>query len=195
VARPRRLAILAGCALPRRSALWSGWRSKGSLPWPPAVTAAFWAGYRQRLERIEPLAQVLYSLWVDWFGDRSTVDVAFTAVIGDEVGALREQGRLRELAAGPLHCRAARVLDHSGPVPWHRKRDVLAAVATVPELAPEPAITTSTASCGAGSSRRDRRQTWRSASSWDGLRHGRSLGTDPPVMVAGPGDRALCDRR
>jgi hypothetical protein len=51
----------------------------------PAVTAAFWAGYRQRIEGIEPLTQVLYSLWADWFEDRSTVDVAFAAVIGDDV--------------------------------------------------------------------------------------------------------------
>ncbi|MEU8611843.1 hypothetical protein AB0C29_28040 [Actinoplanes sp. NPDC048791] len=102
----------------------------------PAVTAAFWAGYRQRLERTEPLAQVPYSLWVDWFEDRATVDVAFAAVIGDDVRELREQGRLRELAAGPLHRRAAMVLGHSGPVPWDRKHDVLQAVATVPELAP-----------------------------------------------------------
>jgi hypothetical protein len=102
----------------------------------PAVTAAFWAGYRQRIEGIKPLTQVLYSLWVDWFEDRSTVGLAFAAVIGDDVRELREQGRLRELAAGPLHRRATRVLDHSGPVPWDHKGDVLAAVATVPELTP-----------------------------------------------------------
>jgi hypothetical protein len=86
----------------------------------PAVTAAFWAGYRRRIEGIKPLTQVLYSLWVDWFEDRSTVGLAFAAVIGDDVRELREQGRLRELAAGPLHRRAARVLDRSGRDLWCR---------------------------------------------------------------------------
>lgn len=102
----------------------------------PAVASVFWAGYRRRLEGAEPPEQVLYSLWVDWFEDRETAAAAFAAVLGDDVRALSARGRLDELAGGPLHRRAARVLEYSGPVPWGDKHDVYEAVATVPALVP-----------------------------------------------------------
>jgi hypothetical protein len=100
----------------------------------PVVTAAFWAGYRQRLEAVEPAEQVLYSLWVDWFEDQDTVEVAFSQVAGDDVRRMAARQRLRDLASGPLHRRIARVLEHSGPVGWAHKHDVYEAAATVPEL-------------------------------------------------------------
>jgi hypothetical protein len=100
----------------------------------PAIRAAFWAGYRERLEREEPVEQVLYSLWVDWFEDRTTSDEAFREMLADDVRELRSRNRLADLAAGPLHRRAARVLENSGPVPWLSKHDVYQAAATVPAL-------------------------------------------------------------
>ncbi|WP_430498473.1 hypothetical protein ACQRWP_26155 [Micromonospora trifolii] len=100
----------------------------------PVVTDAFWAGYRQRLEAVEPAEQVLYSLWVDWFEDRGTVEAAFSQVAGDDVRRVLARRRLCDLAGGPVHRRVARVLEHSGPVGWAHKHDVYEAVATVPEL-------------------------------------------------------------
>ncbi|PRY22916.1 hypothetical protein [Pseudosporangium ferrugineum] len=102
----------------------------------PAITAALWAGYRRRLEAVEGHPQVTYSLWVDWFEDAGTAEAAFAAVLGDDVRRLRAGGRLAELAAGPLHRRAARVLECSGPVRWSVKHDVYEAAATVAELHP-----------------------------------------------------------
>ncbi len=98
------------------------------------VTDAFWAGYRQRLEAVEPAEQVLYSLWVDWFEDQDTVEAAFSQVGGDDVRHLLTRQRLCDLASGPVHRRVARVLEHSGPVGWSHKHDVYETVATVPEL-------------------------------------------------------------
>lgn len=100
----------------------------------PAITDAFWVGYRQRLEATESAEQVLYSLWVDWFEDPETAEEAFAAVIGDDVRAMRTRRRVRDLATGPLHRRVARVLEHSGPVPWICKHDVYEITAAVPEL-------------------------------------------------------------
>ncbi|MEU4241823.1 hypothetical protein [Actinoplanes sp. NPDC026619] len=101
----------------------------------PAIYSALWSGYRRRLEGFSRCEAVLYSLWVDWFENRDTVDAAFGAVLSDDVHHLRSRRRLRELAAGPVHRRAARVLANSGPVRWSIKHDVYeAAVAAVPEL-------------------------------------------------------------
>ncbi|WP_212818224.1 hypothetical protein [Polymorphospora rubra] len=100
----------------------------------PAIRAVFWAGYRERLEREEPVKPVLYSLWVDWFEDHTTSDEAFRAVLADDTRYLRSRNRLDDLATGPLHRRAARVLEHSGPVSWLSKHDVYRAAATVPAL-------------------------------------------------------------
>ncbi|UQU63308.1 hypothetical protein COUCH_30500 [Couchioplanes caeruleus] len=99
----------------------------------PAITAAFWAACRQRLEAVEASEQLQYSLWVDWFEDQESSATAFAAVLGDDV---RSRSDLRVLATGPLHRRAARVLELSGPVRWADKHDVYEAVAAVPELHP-----------------------------------------------------------
>ncbi|MGI5165903.1 hypothetical protein ACQEU3_16230 [Spirillospora sp. CA-253888] len=83
----------------------------------------FWEGYRRRLDSpVEP-KPVTYSLWVDWFEDRSTVEKAFAEVLGDDVG---------DLAAIPD--RARWVLEASGPVPWPLKLPVLRAAAELPSL-------------------------------------------------------------
>jgi hypothetical protein len=102
----------------------------------PELTDAFWAGYRRRLEAVEPCEQLSYSLWVDWFEDRDTVETAFSAVIGHDVRRLGAGPDLRALATGPLHRRTARVLECSGPVPWAGKLDVYQILAAVPELHP-----------------------------------------------------------
>ncbi|SNS23860.1 hypothetical protein [Actinoplanes regularis] len=102
----------------------------------PAVARAVWAGYRSRLETQEISPQLRLALVVAWFEDVRTVETAFNELLGDDVRRLRDEGRLIELAAGPSHWRTAHVLEASGPVPWSCKRDVYAAVATLPELAP-----------------------------------------------------------
>ncbi len=99
----------------------------------PAISAAFWAACRQRLEAVEASEQLQYSLWVDWFEDQDSSGTAFAAVLGDDV---RSRPDLRVLATGPLHRRAARVLEISGPVRWADKHDVYEAVAAVEELHP-----------------------------------------------------------
>jgi hypothetical protein len=100
----------------------------------PGLFAVLWHGYRRRLERVRTCRPVLESLWVDWFEDRDTVEAAFAAVLADDVRRLRSRRRLRELAAGPVHRRAVRVLENSGPVRWSLKHDVYETAAAVPEL-------------------------------------------------------------
>ncbi|MGW1995989.1 hypothetical protein [Embleya sp. NPDC001921] len=96
---------------------------------PPADV--FWAGYRARLEAEREYAAVGYSLWVDWFEDRGTVERAFAEVLGNDLDRL---GRAAE--DGPLFRRARRVLECSGPVPWPLKYPVYQAAAARPELHP-----------------------------------------------------------
>jgi hypothetical protein len=102
----------------------------------PAVGETLWAGFRSRLEHPGLPEWLRLSLVVDWFEDVRTAEPAFRALLADDVRRLRDRGRLVELAAGPLHHRAAHVLIVSGPVRWEHKRDVYEALASVPELAP-----------------------------------------------------------
>ncbi|WP_232666787.1 hypothetical protein [Pseudonocardia sp. TRM90224] len=81
----------------------------------PELMQALWAGYRTRLEREASADVVTYSLWVDWFEDRSTSAIAFSELLGNDAGAL---GASTE---APLLRRADRVLRHSGPVLWPAK--------------------------------------------------------------------------
>jgi hypothetical protein len=100
------------------------------------VARTFWNAYRQRLEVAEPADPISYSLWVDWFEDRSTVARAFTELLANDVDQLAAEGRLEELAHGPLFWRAEHILRISGPVPWPVKSGVYETVAAVPELQP-----------------------------------------------------------
>ncbi|MEU4425674.1 hypothetical protein AB0F81_34055 [Actinoplanes sp. NPDC024001] len=101
----------------------------------PAVTDAFWAGCRTRLETADPCENLRLSLRTFWFiGDTSPA--AFAALLGDDVRRLAAAGRLPDLARGPLHRRAWHVLEDSGTVPWAGKRDAYRAAATVVELHP-----------------------------------------------------------
>ncbi|WP_329117046.1 hypothetical protein [Streptomyces sp. NBC_01465] len=96
----------------------------------PLPVDAFWAGYRERLEAVEStgvVEAVTYSLWVDWFEDRATVDAAFAQVLGDSAGQLKGGDE-------PLLRRARRVLEVSGPVPWALKHPVYRIAAGIPEL-------------------------------------------------------------
>ena len=97
--------------------------------------AAFWAGYRTRLEAAEPSEQLRLFLRVYWFIGR-TSGSAFAALLGDDVRRLEAACRLPELARGPLHRRARHVLEDSGAVRWADKRDVYRAAATIVELHP-----------------------------------------------------------
>jgi hypothetical protein len=65
-----------------------------------------WSAYRDALDGDdEPLVKtVSYSLWVDFFEDQTTVSEAFNAMID-----------------GAPDTRIARILEISGPVPWHLK--------------------------------------------------------------------------
>jgi hypothetical protein len=101
----------------------------------PAVTDAFWAGCRTRLEAADPIENLRLSLRTYWFL-ADTAEAAFTALLGDDVRRLAGEDRLPELAHGPLHRRARHVLEDSGTVRWADKHDILCAAATVVELHP-----------------------------------------------------------
>ncbi|WP_326578454.1 hypothetical protein OIE69_34370 [Actinacidiphila glaucinigra] len=94
----------------------------------PLPADALWAGYRRRLEAERDAEPVTYSLWVDWFGDRSTAATAFAQVLG------RDLERLRDGAAPALLRRARRVLECSGSVPWPVKEEAYEAAARLPAL-------------------------------------------------------------
>lgn len=95
-----------------------------------------WDAYRRRLEASESPGPVTYSLWADWFEDRTTVEVAFAEVLGNDIKELRAEDRLHALTQDPLSRRAQRVLEISGPVPWPLKHPVYQAVVEVPALHP-----------------------------------------------------------
>jgi len=101
----------------------------------PAVIEAFWAGCRTRLEAADPIEHLRLSLRTCWFLG-STSEAAFAALLGDDVRRLATNGRLPELAYGPLHRRARHALEDSGTVRWANKHDILRAAATVVELHP-----------------------------------------------------------
>ncbi|MFF3252713.1 hypothetical protein ACFYWP_17280 [Actinacidiphila glaucinigra] len=94
----------------------------------PLPADALWAGYRRRREAERDAGPVTYSLWVDWFEDRSTAATAFAQVLG------RDLERLRDGAAPALLRRGRRVLDCSGPVPWPVKEEAYEAAARLPAL-------------------------------------------------------------
>ncbi|WP_344616247.1 hypothetical protein [Dactylosporangium salmoneum] len=94
-----------------------------------AIRDAHWQAIREHLERPKPSEAVLYSLWVDWFEDISTVERAFTETLARDVPALPDAG-------DELLRRAAAVLKVSGPVPWKLKHAVYTAAAEVPRLRP-----------------------------------------------------------
>ncbi|MFD7402313.1 hypothetical protein ACFV7R_06480 [Streptomyces sp. NPDC059866] len=97
--------------------------AKGPLP-----ADVLWDGYRRRLEADRDVEAVTYSLWVDWFEDRSTAATAFAEVLGndiDRVVAGRSEALLR---------RARRVLECSGPVPWLVKEPTYRTAVQLPAL-------------------------------------------------------------
>lgn len=94
----------------------------------PLPDDVLWDGYRQRLEADRHAEALTYSLWVDWFEDRSTASTAFAEVLGndiDRVVAERSEALLR---------RARRVLDCSGPVPWPVKEPTYRTAMQLPAL-------------------------------------------------------------
>ncbi|MEV5645365.1 hypothetical protein AB0L67_35400 [Streptomyces flaveolus] len=96
----------------------------------PLPAGVLWHGYRRRLEADRDVEAVTYSLWVDWFEDRTTSATAFAEVLGndiDRVVAERSEARLR---------RARRVLECSGPVPWPVKERTYRTAVQLPALHP-----------------------------------------------------------
>ncbi|MEU9415775.1 hypothetical protein [Streptomyces sp. NPDC048272] len=94
----------------------------------PLPADELWDGYRRRLEADRDAEAVTYSLWVDWFEDRTTVATAFAEVLGNDVDRVVAEG-----SAGLLR-RAGRVLAGSGPVPWSVKATVYEKVVQEPAL-------------------------------------------------------------
>ncbi|MGF6887239.1 hypothetical protein ABIA39_004374 [Nocardia sp. GAS34] len=91
------------------------------------VHQALWREYRSRLKAPGDAEAITYSLWVDWFEDRTTVATAFAQVLGDDTGKLHS-------GDAALLRRARRVLEISGPVPWRLKEPVYLTAVEVPEL-------------------------------------------------------------
>ncbi|MDP9841476.1 hypothetical protein [Streptosporangium lutulentum] len=100
----------------------------------PVRAELLWDAYRRRLEAPEQAEPITYSLWVDWFEDRATVEVAFAEVLGNDVEELQARDRLHEMVRDPLFRRAKRVLEISGPVPWPIKHPVYQAGVALPDL-------------------------------------------------------------
>ncbi|MGI5243420.1 hypothetical protein [Dactylosporangium sp. CA-139066] len=94
-----------------------------------AIWATHWQAVRDHLEQPVPSEAVLYSLWVDWFEDISTVERAFEETLGRDVPSLPE-------ADEAVLRRAAAVLKVSGPVPWALKYPVYQAAMAVERLRP-----------------------------------------------------------
>ncbi|NUP68230.1 MAG: hypothetical protein HOW71_39355 [Nonomuraea sp.] len=97
-------------------------------PEGPLPSDALWDGYRQRLEADREVEAVTYSLWVDWFEDRTTSPTAFAEVLGndiDQVVAKPSEALIR---------RARRVLECSGPVSWTVKESTYRTATRLPAL-------------------------------------------------------------
>jgi hypothetical protein len=94
----------------------------------PLPADALWDGYRQRLEADRDAEAVAYSLWVDWFEDRSTAATAFAEVLGHDIDRVVTSGSEAMLR------RARRVLACSGPVPWQVKEAAYGAAVRHPAL-------------------------------------------------------------
>ncbi|MFI6582653.1 hypothetical protein [Embleya sp. NPDC050493] len=101
----------------------------------PTPAAVFWAGYRARLEAEREYEAVTYSLWVDWFEDRSTVEHAFAEVLGNDLPRLHHPSDEHDRDE-PLLRRTRRVLECSGPVPWPIKHPAYQTATRLPELHP-----------------------------------------------------------
>ncbi|WP_159478867.1 hypothetical protein OG879_04845 [Streptomyces caniferus] len=95
----------------------------GSLP-----AEVLWDGYRRRLEADRDVEAITYSLWVDWFEDRSTAATAFAEVLGNDID------RVVADRSDPLLRRARRVLECSGPVPWPVKEPAYRTALRLPAL-------------------------------------------------------------
>ncbi|MFF3323184.1 hypothetical protein [Streptomyces sp. NPDC002889] len=96
----------------------------------PLPAEVLWDGYRRRLEAPQVSEAVTYSLWVDWFEDRSTSATAFAEVLGHDIEQL--------MTGTPetLLRRARRVLECSGPVPWRTKQAAYGVATRLPALHP-----------------------------------------------------------
>jgi len=77
----------------------------------PAVTDAFWVGFRDRMAVPEPMEHLRLHLTTYWFWGHATAKAAFDTLLGDDVRRLATAGRLPELASGPLHLCARHVLE------------------------------------------------------------------------------------
>src|SRR4051794_20864787 len=94
-----------------------------------ALWATHWQAMREHLEQPRASEAVLYSLWVDWFEDITTVERAFNEVLARDWERLGEDDE-------SLKRRVTAVLKVSGPVPWKLKAPVYTAAAEFPRLRP-----------------------------------------------------------
>lgn len=99
--------------------------AEGTLP-----ADVLWEGYRRRLEADRDSEAVTYSLWADWFEDRSTSATAFAEVLAHDIG------RVVDERSEHLLRRARRVLECSGPVRWVEKEPTYRTAARLPALHP-----------------------------------------------------------
>lgn len=99
-------------------------------PAGPLPVDALWDGYRRRLEAERDAETLTYSLWVDWFEDRATVETAFGEVLGNDIDRVVAEG------SDALVRRARRVLACSGPVPWPVKENAYDTAVRLPVLHP-----------------------------------------------------------
>ncbi|MCX4632296.1 hypothetical protein [Streptomyces sp. NBC_01443] len=96
----------------------------------PLPADVLWDGYRRRLEAERETESVTYSLWVDWFEDRTTSARAFAEVLGNDIDRV-----VTEPSEGLLR-RARRVLECSGPVCWAVKEPTYRTAMRLPALHP-----------------------------------------------------------
>ncbi|MCX5377695.1 hypothetical protein [Streptomyces sp. NBC_00091] len=94
----------------------------------PLPAGPLWDGYRRRLEAERDAEPVEYSLWVDWFEDRTTTATAFAEVLGNDITTIVTT------PTPPTLRRASRVLECSGPVPWDVKHATYTTAARLPAL-------------------------------------------------------------
>ncbi|MFG2989112.1 hypothetical protein ACGFZK_07395 [Streptomyces sp. NPDC048257] len=94
----------------------------------PLPADVLWGSCRQRLEADRDAEALTYSLWVDWFEDRSTAAQAFAEVLGNDID------RVVAEPSEALLRRARRVLECSGPVPWPVKEPTYRTAVLLPAL-------------------------------------------------------------
>jgi hypothetical protein len=93
-----------------------------------AFVPEVWDYYRKALEQDDEPSAVAYSLWVDWFEDRSTAPIWFSEMVRGYEAASSSN------PPAALINRLRHILKNSGPVPWAAKSAVLFSLVPVTSL-------------------------------------------------------------